>query len=170
MWKLSILMFIAIIIFLGCSKSIAFVQTPTEFQCSRRMNCPEGMSYPEIIESGESYIIRIPETGELIYLDRLNKKLELNADAAVAIAKLRGVYFIYGAQFGSLLRIKTKSNNKASVKLIKLPNEYSGWSDFQFELQTRQNEDFFILTGTDGNGKESSFGVDFKGKIYSVNN
>ncbi|MDR0926839.1 MAG: hypothetical protein LBO69_03625 [Ignavibacteria bacterium] len=123
-YKSIVLLFLitSALLFSGCATKIPFEQTCLNCVQSQRLNC-KGSECPSTILSNGQVIAVFAETGEKINLTYIlsEEKLSLEKGIPLAMAKVRGRYFVVGQGFSNLW-VLTPSENEAKVKSFPLPN------------------------------------------------
>jgi len=112
-----------LILFTSCATKIPFEQTCLNCISSQRISCND---CPQTIMVGTNCIATIDEIGEKINMNYILNKEEIAiaANIPLTLAKIRGRYFVTGANFKHLW-VLTPVENQARVKKIPFPEEKS---------------------------------------------
>ena len=136
-----------VLLFSSCATKIPFDQTCLNCIQSQRIGCKEN-DCPQTIMVGGNCIVTIEETGEKINMNYILFKENIPSASGIplTLAKIRGRYFITGANFKNLW-ILTPVENQAKVDCLLFPKSIGAAPVFEIadnNLLVRDKENTYF--------------------------
>ncbi|MGE5480628.1 MAG: hypothetical protein ACM3U1_09415 [Chloroflexota bacterium] len=135
----------------GCaSQKLPFEQTCMTCVRSQRLGCV-GDECPSTFMIGGNAVVTMIETGENIYLNPilLKENIAPKQGIPVAIAKIRGIYFLIAENFSHLYMITDPEGAESKFEEFELPNKMKSITAPVFEITGSK----LMLSASNLNGK-----------------
>ena len=155
----AVLLFSTAILLVSCASTIQFDQS-TQF-------ADEDL---KIIKLGNNHLVRIPTSGEVIYVNAIVEQENIKEGHPIILTKVNGQYFLIGSFFQNLWSITPHIKNKGKLKKIAIPDEAVGQA-LSFEHKAGSDGAFILLLkGKFQSGNEMSLILENSKKLVNHEN